>query len=175
MRWSTRRRCGDSFGKHKSILSMANPPSDRGQEVMDVMTGLVPGETYYYYFGDRSERETRYTGLQAYQKLRVDKVVDMKTHGYYVHGFDEEGKKRIATWWPTRDIRNHFFRIDPRPVQRAVGELFAIKLPGLSSAPGAGPANTVRKMLGVQPAPVTRGGRRRTHRHHKKRRTTRRR
>jgi len=159
---------------------MANPPSDRGQEVTNVMTGLIPGETYYYYFGDRPEMETHSTGLQAYQKLRVTRVVDMKAHGYVVHGYDEEGKLRMKSWWPNRDVRNHFFRIDPRPVQRSVGELFAMKLPGISSAPGAGPANTVRKMLGVQPPPsATGGGRRRSRhyrrRHHKTRRATRRR
>jgi hypothetical protein len=155
---------------------MANPPSDRGQEVMDVMTGLVPGETYYYYFGDRPEVETRSTGQQAYQKLRVTRVARMSQHEYIVHGIDEEGKPRMKPWRSDRDYLNHFFRIDPRPVQRSVGELFATKLPGLSSAPGTGPANTVRKMLGVQPRPsATGGGRRRSRRHHKKRRATRRR
>jgi hypothetical protein len=155
---------------------MANPPFDRGQEI--AASNLVPGQTYYYYFGNPPAVETRSTGLQAYQTLRVSHVVTNNEIDYFVRGVDMSGKELIKPWSSNKDPRNHFFVIDPRPVQRAIGEIVATKL-GISSAPGYGPANTIRKMVGVQPPPVTRGGRRRTYRRlrrqNKKRRATRRR
>ena len=66
-----------------------------------------------------------------------------------------------------------FYDINPKPVQRAIGEIFTLKTP-LSSAPGT-PANLVRKFVGVQPPKVALVGRKnsRRNRRHRKNRNTR--
>ena len=68
---------------------------------------------------------------------------------------------------------HEFYDINPKPVQRAIGEIFTLKTP-LSSAPGT-PANLVRKFLGVQPLKVALVGRKnsRRNRRHRKNRSTR--
>jgi hypothetical protein len=68
---------------------------------------------------------------------------------------------------------HEFYDINPKPVQRAIGEIFTLKTP-LSSAPGT-PANLVRKFLGVQPPKVALVGRKnsRRNRRHRKNRSTR--
>ena len=50
-------------------------------------------------------------------------------------------------------VFNHFYQINPKPMQRVIGEVFVRKTPSISSGPGTA-VNLVRQYLGVQPPKV---------------------
>jgi hypothetical protein len=63
---------------------------------------------------------------------------------------------------------HEFYDINPKPVQRAIGEVFVRKTPSISSGPGT-VANLVRQYVGVQPPKVPVVGRKNSRRYRRNR------
>ena len=93
-----------------------------------------------------------YRTFGPYMKLTITRIQIGPTGYMWVDGIYENGNEVGPLGIDTTNY-NKFYHINPKPVQRAIGEIFTLKTP-LSSAPGKGPANLVRKFLDVQPPKV---------------------
>jgi hypothetical protein len=113
-------------------------PNDLGERA--IPAELEIGKKYYYRtFG-------------PYAKLTITRI-RYGPNGYmWVDGVYENGTEKGPLGIGRTDY-NKFYHINPKPVQRAIGEVFVRKTPSISSGPGT-PANLVRKFLDVQPPKV---------------------
>jgi hypothetical protein len=144
---------------------MSASPFDLGPRVPP--TELQVGKTYYY----------RDTSLSNLYEKKV--LVEIRTNPGDPRMAVLRNKYRELEGVPIiysdgqHSSFHEFYDINPKPFQRAIGEIFTLKTP-LSSAPGT-PANIVRKFLGVQPPKVSVVGRKnsRRNRPHRKNRNTR--
>jgi hypothetical protein len=112
-------------------------PNDLGKRA--IPAELEIGKKYYYRtFG-------------PYMKLTITRK-RYGPNGYmWVDGVYENGTE-VGPLGIDRIDYNKFYHLNPKPMQRAIGEIFTLKTP-LSSTLG-GPANIVRKFLDVQPPKV---------------------
>ena len=122
-------------------------PFDLGARVSS--TTLQVGKTYYY----------RNTSLSNAYEKKV--LVEIRTNpGYPTMAFlrNDNGGRVFSVPIIYSDGQPSFFHefydINPKPVQRAIGEVFVRKTPSISSGPGT-VANLVRQYVGVQPPKVT--------------------
>jgi hypothetical protein len=119
-------------------------PFDLGQRV-DTLDGIRVGNTYY--FTDFST---------PYIKLRLTHVEPANPDGsVFIRGVPTEVTgirfdHFLGVYPGNPNAYPQLFLVNPKPIQRSVGEVFTKKTT-LSSKPGSGPANIVRSYLGVQP------------------------
>jgi len=115
-------------------------PFDLGEEVMRA-SDIEIGKSYYF----------RSFGM-PYTKARVDSVHPAGYDtGLNVWVTFENGPQQGIGIDPgnPRWLSKAYF-VNPKPLQRAIGEIF-VKKTNLSSKFGTGPANVVRSFLNVQP------------------------
>jgi len=113
-------------------------PNDLGERA--IPAELEIGKKYYYRtFG-------------PYAKLTITRI-RYGPNGYmWVDGVYENGTEKGPLGIDRTDY-NKFYHINPKPVQRAIGEVFVRKTPSISSGPGT-VVNLVRQYVGVQPPKV---------------------
>ena len=123
-------------------------PYDLGPEVMraeDIEVGR------YYYFRDFS---------MPYTKMYIETIHPMigNIHNALQLGLRNESGRYVGiTIQPGNpNFLSRAYFVNPKPTQKAIGEIFMNKMPTISSKPGVGPANIVRSYLNVQPKTKTR-------------------
>jgi hypothetical protein len=113
-------------------------PNDLGERV--IPAELEIGKKYYY------------KTYEGYIKLTITHTRYLANGEISVTSMLENGNiAGPVSLAPT--VFNHFYQINPKPMQRVIGEVFVRKTPSISSGPGTA-ANLVRKFLDVQPPKV---------------------
>jgi hypothetical protein len=113
-------------------------PNDLGERV--IPAELEIGKKYYY------------KTYEGYIKLTITHTRYLANGEISVTSMLENGNiAGPVSLAPT--VFNHFYQINPKPMQRVIGEVFVRKTPSISSAPGTA-VNLVRKFLDVQPPKV---------------------
>jgi hypothetical protein len=113
-------------------------PNDLGERV--IPAELEIGKKYYY------------KTYGPYIKLTITRTRYLANGEISVTSMLENGNiAGPVSLAPT--VFNHFYQINPKPMQRVIGEVFVRKTPSISSGPGTA-VNLVRKFLDVQPPKV---------------------
>jgi hypothetical protein len=113
-------------------------PNDLGERV--IPAELEIGKKYYY------------KTYEGYIKLTITHTRYLANGEISVTSMLENGNiAGPVSLAPT--VFNHFYQINPKPMQRVIGEVFVRKTPSISSGPGTA-VNLVRKFLNVQPPKV---------------------
>ena len=135
-------------------------PVDKGPPVMDI-TDVKPGEYFYIY---NPPYPPQPNPRPLYEKFQVESVEeepvrswDPWNRGWIVNGSSDVGRIRQRIHPGNRMVQAIYF-VNPKPMQRAVGEVFTRKT-NISSKPGrGGPPQIVREFLGVDPKKKKTGG-----------------
>lgn len=152
---------------------MSRIPVDLGPAVLDIKD-VKPGDYFYIY---NPPYPPQPNPRPLYEKFQVEsveeepvRVWDPFNRGWIVNGTSDVGPIRQRIHPGNRMVQAIYF-VNPKPMQKAVGEVFT-RLTNISSKPGrGGPPQVVRKFLGVDPK--ISGGRRTRNRSRKMKRNRR--
>jgi len=118
-------------------------PYDLGPQIDP--NNLQEGTTYYLK-----------SPIDNYNKITIINIYGRDDIYLEIQVIDEKGKTRFLTINVTertnyRQDTNKFYIIsDIKSKQKSLGEIFTLKTP-ISSQPGHGPANNIRRFLNIQP------------------------